>query len=272
MEQYSTLPKEYHFDLLPAIDSFSHCRIFDNQMMIKEYSLTSYNLAVFQRILDLNLRGFSFGDHIYLSDDLSKFYLVGPYLKDYQNLSDAKELITDKIDGLIIVKRMLNNLKSAHQKGFNPYDIHECNYMVNSSFNVLGIDCDKSCCQKEFTFKTSSIPAYLEAFFEHTVFGNFESSSYYFNLYDKMQVLSMILYYLQFNELWRVDTFCSSIMHRINDLLNKVTLPINVQTYLQKVWCGSAPDCDDYFIEELIDPLIRYYASGDIKQRKMNKE
>lgn len=268
MTQYSVLPKKYQFDLLPQIDSYSHCRIYDNELIIKEYESCCYNLSVLDQIIHLDLPGYSFAERIYCNEDLSKFYLVGPFYKDYCSISDADFIISDKVNGLIIMKKMLLQLKEAHKKGFNPYDNHGGNYIVNSFLNVLGIDCDFSCFRKQFTFVIDSIPAYFEDFFDNDMFIDFQFSSYYLNLFDKFQMLDMFFYYLRFNEFRRYNIFGIEVLNQIKPILRDIPLPNNVQNYLQKLFCGMIPNFDDYFIEELIDPLICYYANQNVRKRK----
>lgn len=272
MEQYSVLPRKYYFEQLPSVDGFDHCRVFDEKYIIKEYELCYYNLPVFEQIKQLDLSGYSFLTNIYRNDDFSKFYLVSPFYKNYCTLENAKYILANRTNGFLVIKKMLLHLKEAHQKGFNPYDIHDENYMVNSFLDVLGIDCNYSCYQKQFTFVSSSLPAYLEAFFEHSMFGDFQFTDYYLNLYDKLLILSMILYYLQWGQMQKLDLFCTSVTRRIETVLQSVSLPFSVQNYLQKVLYGSAPVYDDYFIEELIDPLISFYTTQEGQQKKKVKE
>lgn len=260
MNKIERLPKDFNLEMLPRMKGYSNFYLFENKI-IKEYFYKNYDLEVIQSIASLNLPGNLGIEALYVNEEKTKFYLMSEYLKEYQTLSSSQQLISSKKQGFLLLKKLLIHLQIDHQNGFNPFDIHGGNYMVDANLNILGVDQDTSYYQLKPSYIAFSCQTFLEAFFERSAFGEYEKNEYYMNLYDKLRLLSFILCYITYGRMEVTGISCADIMISVQQVLEDNSVPFEVQNYLHRVLLGLAPSYDDYFIEELIDPLLACHES-----------
>jgi len=267
MNRYPILPKKYHFESLPSITDYPFCKVYRKKEIIKELSTDMVSLNVLEKAVTLDVPGYSLKHDIYQNEDGSKIYLISPFLSYYQTIDLVFPLVS-KVTGLKYFKQMLLSLKEVHQKKFNPYDIHPGNYMIGPNNDIVCVDYGTSFFDHKFTISIKdSFPSRCAIFFANSPFGTFNLNSYYLNLLDKLYFLSMLLYYVRYSRPYMCDIYYHSLFLEIQRILYLDIFPDSIQSYLQSITFGIAPSEDDYFIEDLIDPLISYYSKGLILEK-----
>lgn len=263
---------EKSFDSLPTLKQLNHVRIYKNKWLIKEFASKDYNVDIIQDVCSLHLPGYLETKAIFRSEDCSKFYLMTRYLEDYRRLNEADDMFLNKTQGLLLFQQMLKNLKISHEKEFNPFDIHGGNYMIDANYHLLGIDQDFSFYYSIPSYTAFSWQSYFEKFFAMGKFGTFEINKFFLNLYDKLRILSMILQYLYYGKMMvNGITFLDTIFD-IGSIKDANLVPDSVQSYLERIVAGTSPVFDDYFLEELIEPLLHFYGEQEKRKRILSEE
>ncbi len=137
--------------------------------------------------------------------------------------------------------------------------------------NVWNIDCDLSFYQKNCTSDDdldvliSCFSSYFQLDFDHS-----ELSYYYLNLYDKLQVLTMLFYYLKHQELFSYDNLYSysQLKAYVASFLDLHQIPA-VEPCLMKFLKNDFISYSDYFISTLVDSFIHFYESLEGRGRRM---
>ena len=180
------LPLDYCYRLYNDDDYI----VFDNRIFIKRIDLLSINVDTLYKMKDLDIPGFNTHKKIFIDESMEFIYLLSPYLGNHKQLLDIIRTSNTK-EILSIYKKMLENVKLAHENGLNPYDIKYTNYLLDENNNPIFIDFDFSVFNGNKSF---NIDLSLEhTFFPLHKFNLQELDRKAYNLHDKLTILNMII-------------------------------------------------------------------------------
>lgn len=243
------LPTEY---IRYLNDNENHI-ILDERIFIKKLFAGEYNIDVLQQLNSLKIPNYNAPSKLFIDESNTYLYVASKYLKGYQNLFSYLKNCSTK-EKLLLYKKLLTSLKEAHENDFIPYDIAFRNYLVSEDKQPIFIDFDISLYKNKSTW----------LMLKRTLFSlkEFSKDSYDLSkenlvLNDKMLVLNMLLTSLCPPTYYIMTLSLREIMFQYKVLLSKYELDPGIKEYLSDIILGKmAPHQDDYFIENLIDPLM----------------
>lgn len=240
------IPEEY----VRYQDNRQDLMIFNNNFIKREYQ-SDVNIEVLEKLMGLQIPHFLFPEKI-LVDDYNMFYfMVSKYLYNHHELTEKLKTMSSK-EIVLLFKKMLLSLKNAHEQGFNPFEITYLNYLIDDNNEPTFIDVGDSFYEGKPTSKYITKTIFDISFF-HKNNQDFSLDNLILN--DKMCLLAMLLQSLIGKyQVYGTPEDLINISHKFNKW---EILTNNILRYLENmIYKREAPQKDDYFIDDLIDPLL----------------
>lgn len=227
--------------------------IFDERFFIKKVFANEYDPQVLQQLQTLKIPNYNNPQKLFIDENYTYLYIVSKYLKNTQSFLSFINNCSKK-EILLLYKTLLTNLKEAHQKEFIPYDIDFRNYLIDENNQPIFIDFDISLYQGKKTWLMLQRTIFeLKDFQKNS--SNLSKENLILN--DKMLVLNMLLLNLCPPNFYYLTLGLKEVILQYKALLDKYEIDQSVKEYLNDIIINKmAPQPEDYFIENLIDPLI----------------
>lgn len=246
------IPKiDLPYDYIRYHNDCDHLMILDERLFIKKEFLSDININPLLDLTKIKIPNFLFPSKIFTDENEMFYYLVSEYLKNHNDfLLRLKEMSKKEI--VLLFKKLLLSLQNAHENGFNPSDITFSNYLLDDNDNPIFVDIGDSFYNGESIYKYTN-----ESVFDISFFGKERDQLTSENLIlnDKINLLSMLIESLLLKYKRYLEP--QDLVSYLEELKEKEILSKSVLNYLENlILRREVPNLNDYFIDDVIDPLI----------------
>lgn len=229
--------------------------IFMEKYFIKRVINKGVNADVLCKIADLEIEGFNNHKKVFIDDCEEFIYLNAPYLNNHtEMIATLQKMIIQEI--LSSFAYLFTHLRLANKKGLNPYDVKFSNYLISPEGNPIFTDFDFSFYQCESTQLNIQTPIF-EQLNEFVKTVDLRDPRV-LNLNDKMLALKMLFQSLSNSYEW-VNTSDIDILRTSYKVFkSKYYIDPKVDEYIRSILNDfNPPQEDDYFIDTIINPLLK---------------